>query len=124
MTRGASARYDFRLSRNNLAGLMVACAAGWAVLALGALHRAPWDDPPSPAQGQRARAAEEQIDPNTATAASLRRLPGIGGELAARIVDFRRGKKNPFKTISDLTQVRGIGEVKAKNMKPYLQGLK
>jgi competence ComEA-like helix-hairpin-helix protein len=47
------------------------------------------------------------IDPNTATAAELDRLPGVGPSLAARIVEER--ERAPFRTVGDLTRVRGIG---------------
>jgi competence ComEA-like helix-hairpin-helix protein len=47
------------------------------------------------------------IDPNSATAAELDRLPGIGPSLAARIVEER--ERRPFTSVEDLTRVRGIG---------------
>lgn len=119
MIRRNSPRCDLSLRRNNLAGLMAACAAGWVLLWLGALHRTTWGAHGIRLHEQRAQAAEEKIDPNTASMASLRRLPGIGVELAARIVHFRAGKDRPFGTIRDLTQVKGIGAVKAERLQPY-----
>ena len=47
------------------------------------------------------------IDPNTATAAELDRLPGIGPSLAARIVEVR--EQRPFTHLEDLRRVPGIG---------------
>ncbi|HUS47395.1 MAG TPA: helix-hairpin-helix domain-containing protein [Phycisphaerae bacterium] len=120
MTRSAAARYDFRLRRISFAGLIVLCAAAWAALALRAMHRSAWEDRAGAAWKQRADAAEEKIDPNTAPAASLRRLPGIGAELAARIVDFRSEGKRPFGAAKDLAQVRGIAEAKVERIDPYL----
>ncbi|MHC4983206.1 MAG: ComEA family DNA-binding protein [Planctomycetota bacterium] len=114
------ARYDFSFRRNNLAGLMLACLVAWALLGLCATRQTPRDYLSRAASEHRVRVAEEKIDPNVATVASLRRLPGIGVELARRIVDFRAGKKRPFTTADDLAQVRGIGPAKAERAKPYI----
>lgn len=48
---------------------------------------------------------------NTASAEELTGLPGIGGELARRIVDYRDGH-GPFQTVEELTEVSGIGQSK------------
>jgi competence ComEA-like helix-hairpin-helix protein len=47
------------------------------------------------------------IDPNTASAAELTRLPGVGPSLAARIIEER--ERSPFRSLDDLTRVHGIG---------------
>lgn len=51
------------------------------------------------------------ININTATAATLMTLPGIGEVLAQRIVDYRLAHGS-FKTVAELTNVKGIGEKK------------
>lgn len=51
------------------------------------------------------------INVNTATAAELDLLPGIGPVLAGRIIEYRT-RKGPFKTAGDLIQVPGIGPKK------------
>jgi competence protein ComEA len=51
----------------------------------------------------------ETININTANLESLSGLPGIGPELAQRVVDYR-SKNGSFKTIEDLKKVKGIGE--------------
>ena len=52
--------------------------------------------------------SEGKININTASAALLDTLPGVGPVLAQRIVDYRESVA-PFRQISDLTNVEGIG---------------
>ena len=49
------------------------------------------------------------VNLNTASAAQLEALPGIGAKTAARIVEYRQ-KNGPFKKIEELMNVRGVGE--------------
>src|ERR1700690_474560 len=56
------------------------------------------------------------ININTATAAQLDTLPGIGPTKAAAIVDYR-SKNGPFNTIEDIQKVSGIGPVTFANIK-------
>ena len=52
--------------------------------------------------------ALKRININSCTKEELESLPGIGPELAERIIEFRR-QNGGFKTIEDITKVRGIG---------------
>ncbi|WP_024606192.1 MULTISPECIES: ComEA family DNA-binding protein [unclassified Pseudoalteromonas] len=51
----------------------------------------------------------ETISINNADAEKLAKLPGIGKKKAQAIVDFRE-ENCEFKSVSDLSQVKGIGK--------------
>jgi competence protein ComEA len=54
-------------------------------------------------------AADQLLNVNTATAAELTSLSGIGPAKAQSIVEYRE-KNGEFKTVDDLRLVRGIGD--------------
>ena len=58
-----------------------------------------------------AQAASLPVNINTADAAELAALPGIGEVLAQRILDYRR-VYGDFSAVEQLTNVEGIGEGK------------
>jgi len=64
-------------------------------------------------------AAAGVVNLNTATAADLEGLPGIGAKTAARIVEYRQ-KNGPFKKVEELMNVRGVGEKNFLKLKPQL----
>ena len=51
----------------------------------------------------------EVINLNSATAAQIAALPGIGPKVAGLVVEYRQ-KNGPFKKIEEVMNVRGIGE--------------
>lgn len=59
------------------------------------------------------------LDPNTAPADSLELLPGIGHELADRIVEYRQLRR--FEKEIDIINVKGIGPRMYEKLKPYLK---
>jgi competence ComEA-like helix-hairpin-helix protein len=56
----------------------------------------------------RPLAPDERLDPNTAPAVELARLPRVGPALARRIVEDRE-QNGPFLRTGDLTRVPGVG---------------
>ena len=61
----------------------------------------------------------EKININTADLEQLQRLPGIGEVLAQRIIAYR-DKNGPFKSISELTNVEGIGLERLDKIMDYI----
>lgn len=83
------------------------------------------DPPPKrPAPPERQAAPKkgagplEPIDINKATAAELRKLPGIGPKRSQAIIDERQ--KGPFKSADDLRRVHGIGAKTVDSLRPYV----
>jgi competence protein ComEA len=61
-----------------------------------------------------------QISINSASAAQLEELPGIGPAIAARIVEYRQGSGG-FKSIDELEKVKGIGPKKMESIRPHVR---
>lgn len=115
-------KFEFRLTRANLialAGLCILAGASlaWAMVGTNRL----WFTNRLPVDRAKVRAATEKIDPNIASPASLRRLPGIGIVRAQNIVLYRREHApRPFRTAGDLSKIPGIGKGTVRKVSPYL----
>lgn len=60
-----------------------------------------------------------RLDLNTASAAQLAQIPGIGLVTATAIVQFRQ-KSGPFERVEDLLAIRGISTRKLQQIRPYV----
>ncbi len=83
------------------------------------LERKPIPAPAPPtATGLKVQPGDAPIDVNSADAATLQRLPGIGPTLASRIVIYRGTER--FKTPDDLRRVKGIGVKTLESLRPFV----
>ncbi len=60
------------------------------------------------------------ININTAGLVDLEKIPGVGPEIANRIIEYRTGY-GQFLSFEDVKKVKGIGEKKLKMMKDYIK---
>jgi competence protein ComEA len=67
-----------------------------------------------------ASAPDAQIDLNNATTEQLDTLDGVGPATAKKILAYR-AQHGPFKSVSELAQIPGIGPKKLAAMKPRLR---
>lgn len=63
--------------------------------------------------------ATEKVDINTATVEQLVEINGIGDVLAQRIVSYRQAQDG-YKTLDELSNVKGIGSKTLEKLLPYL----
>ncbi len=95
------------------------CAALAALVLLALLTAAPWTRQPPAGQTPFPQAAQDRIDLNTAPAAELQCLPGIGEKRAQAIVAFR-AENGPFQSAEELQKVKGISQAIARAAAPYV----
>ena len=69
--------------------------------------------------GRGTAKAGGKVHLNTATAAELTVLPGVGDITAQRILEYRAA--HGFSNIEDVMKVKGIGKAKFSKMQPYLE---
>jgi len=62
---------------------------------------------------------QNRVDVNSADAATLQRLPGIGPAYAQRIITYRK-QHGGFKSAEELKKIKGIGPKRLEKMIPYL----
>ena len=105
----------------SLLASVVACGlaamAAWYVtsggLRGGLVHH---DAPPAPGGGFT-------VNLNTANAAELAQLPGLGPATAERIVDHRR-VHGPFTSVDEVLDVPGIGAATLDRLRPHLRPIR
>lgn len=71
------------------------------------------------AAGQKKTPPAKPIDINTATAAQLEQLPGIGPVTARAIIRFRE-KSGPFQRVEELRAVPRISKSRFEKLRPYV----
>ncbi len=73
-------------------------------------------------KGSKAKSAPAVVTPvnlNTATAADLEALPGVGSSTARLIIEHR-DKNGGFKKVEELMNIKGIGEKSFLKLKPMV----
>lgn len=63
--------------------------------------------------------ANLRININTADKKELMKLPGIGTGLSDRIINYRKNKGS-FKSINEITNIRGIGKKRFEKILPFI----
>jgi DNA uptake protein ComE-like DNA-binding protein len=95
--------------RGDLAALLALLVVWAVVLSWQAVHRSADLAEPPAVEEKWVEAASERIDPNTASVASLRRLPQVGPVRAEAIVRYRQTASRPdraaFVYLEDLQNV-------------------
>ncbi len=75
--------------------------------------------PPATAPHRKQELREQSVNLNSASAAQLIQLPGIGPSYAERIIAYRT-EHGPFKSVDELEQVKGIGKKRLEKIRPFV----
>ena len=97
--------------------VVAALCAGFLVMTP---HGAAEAEPGVPGLRQAEAHQAETVELNTATAAELRTLPGVGERTAQRIIEYRE-EHGGFEKIEDLMNIRGIGEKTFLRLRPLIR---
>lgn len=111
--------YDWTITPPHARALLLLLIVGAIAAGFSTAGRV-WFRRSVPVDETNVAAAREYLDPNTATAGSLQRLPGVGSTRAEAIVQYRRAHPGAFRTADDLTSVYGLGEGTVRKISPYL----
>ena len=83
------------------------------------IHKIPAEQVALFEQKQQKLVSKQHVNPNTATSEQLEAIPGIGPQMAERIVVYRQ-EHGYFATLEDLRKVSGVGPSTYKKIEPYL----
>jgi len=72
------------------------------------------------AGAQKKTPPAQPVDLNSASAAELQQVPGIGPATAKSIINFRE-KSGPFRRVEDLLAIHGISKTALEKMRPYVR---
>jgi competence protein ComEA len=117
---GAAADAD--LGRLNLAAVLAdgqqvyVLRVGESPPTVGSAGTGPTGGDPGAAGAGSGGGAGALVDINTATAAELEELPGVGPTTAEAIIAHRE-RNGPFVSVDDLLDVRGIGDAKLEQLR-------
>lgn len=91
-----------------------------SILALLVWHGWWTRSPPRPLPVKRnpAQSPAYQVDLNQAAVLELLHLPGVGPQLAQRIIDNRQ-RHGPYTSLEDLARVKGVGKKLIERLRPY-----
>jgi competence ComEA-like helix-hairpin-helix protein len=92
-------------ARSSAARLVLFFAAAWLLFSFATIANAQKKHPPP-----------NSVDLNSATAAELQQVPGIGPSTAKAIINFRE-KSGPFQRVEDLLAIRGISKQALERMR-------
>ena len=92
---------------------------GCALVAVMAVAPATGAAQEKTAKAKPATAVTTPVNLNTATAADLQGLPGVGAATARLIIEHR-DKNGGFKKIEELMNIKGIGEKSFLKLKPMV----
>jgi competence protein ComEA len=73
-----------------------------------------------PTEWERGDGLAYRIDLNRAGRPELLQIPGVGESLAQRIEDRRR-EHGPFRSVDELTEVRGVGPATLARVRPWVR---
>jgi competence ComEA-like helix-hairpin-helix protein len=96
------------------------CLVALAVLAVYYARTSNWGAAPIELHRQPAQSLDYQIELNSASWVEWSQIPGIGQVLAQRIVNDRE-QNGPFRSSADLMRVKGIGQKRLSEIRPYLR---
>ena len=100
--------------------VVAALCAGFLIMTLHGAAEAEPGVPGLPGLQQAEAHQAETVELNTATAAELRTLPGVGERTAQRIIEYRE-EHGGFEKIEDLMNIRGIGEKTFLRLRPLIR---
>lgn len=102
-----------------MTGLTGICVSYYKKVSVGRVSMTGYDVSREFTDAKKTIEARRTVNINTADAAALCRLPGIGPAIAARIIEYRR-VNGAFTSPDELLDVKGIGPAKYEAIKPYI----